>query len=155
MLLSEVRLEGRKMPQPPLCSIDGIVLLLVLSAAGHEEQAHVGRRESSAIRYIGKKETVEVVVGIERINGASKRAMLFSFLFFFGRICSSRGLKKKLATEILINAHRTLESQVFFIQSSWANLASILEKYLLHPAPVTTGETDVLRLSGLRLEQKL
>ncbi|CAD1479140.1 unnamed protein product, partial [Heterotrigona itama] len=33
--------------------------------------------------------------------------------------------------------------------------ASMPEKYLLHPVPVTTGETDVSSLSGLRLEQKL
>lgn len=32
---------------------------------------------------------------------------------------------------------------MFFIQSSWANPASTPAKYLLHLAPVTTGETDV------------
>lgn len=45
--------------------------------------------------------------------------------------------------KILINAHHTLEPRVFFIQSSWANPASTPAKYLLHLAPVTTGETDV------------
>lgn len=57
-----------------------------------------------------------------------------------------KGKEKKMVRatkKILINAHHTLEPRVFFIQSSWANPASTPAKYLLHLAPVTTGETDV------------
>lgn len=82
---------------------------------------HRVRREDVSVSGEGKRERVE-----EREKKKRRRKKMV------------RATKK-----ILINAHHTLEPRVFFIQSSWANPASTPAKYLLHLAPVTTGETDV------------
>ncbi|KOX81031.1 hypothetical protein WN51_09956 [Melipona quadrifasciata] len=55
-------------------------------------------------------------------------------------------------SEALTRRDAPLRDEAFQLITRWASMP---EKYLLHLAPVTTGETDVSPLSGLRLEQKL